>query len=60
MSENEKISIREQFKELAIYYKDYEEIKEALRSLHSNGEISDEQYNYCLEMWDIWLSQVKF
>lgn len=60
MGENEKRSIKQQFKDLAVYYKDYDEIKQSLRSLHSNGEISDEQYNYCLEMWDIWLSEITF
>lgn len=60
MGENEKLSIKEQFKDIAVHYKDYNEIKEVLRSLHSNGEISDGQYNYCLEMWDIWLSEIEF
>ena len=30
---------------------------QAMRSLHSNGSITDEQYNYCLKHWDEWLSE---
>ena len=38
-------------------YPDYEEMIQAMRSLHSNGSITDEQYNYCLKHWDEWLSE---
>ena len=38
-------------------YPDYEEMIQAMRSLHSNGSITDEQYNYCLKHWDECLSE---
>lgn len=31
---------------------DYNDIKEKVRNLHSNDEISDLQYDYILEHWD--------
>lgn len=38
-------------------YEDYYDIKEALRSMHSNDDISEEEYDKCLEHWDDLLSQ---
>ena len=38
-------------------YPDYEAMIQAMRSLDSNGDISNEQYNYCLAHWDEWLSE---
>lgn len=33
-------------------YEDCDEIIDSLRSLNSEGEITDEEYDYCLEHWD--------
>ena len=43
-------------------YEDCDEIIDSLRSLNSEGEITDEEYDYCLEHWDEilldWESQI--
>lgn len=43
-------------------YEDCDEIIDRLRSLNSEGEITDEEYDYCLEHWDEilldWESQI--
>ena len=33
-------------------YDNYDDIKDALRSLHTNDDVSDQEYNYCLQHWD--------
>ena len=33
-------------------YEDCDEIIDSLRSLNSEGAITDEEYDYCLEHWD--------
>lgn len=38
-------------------YKYYNDIKEALRSLNSEGAITDEEYDMALEWWDEWLKE---
>lgn len=40
------------FVEIARASEDAYEIKDGLRSLHSNDELSDEEYNYLLGEWD--------
>ena len=43
-------------------YEDCDEIIDCLRSLNSEEEITDEEYDYCLEHWDEilldWESQI--
>ena len=43
-------------------YEDCDEIIDSLRSLNSEREITDEEYDYCLEHWDEilldWESQI--
>ena len=43
-------------------YEDCDEIIDCLRSLNSEGEITDEEYDQCLEHWDEilldWESQI--
>lgn len=33
-------------------YEDCDDIIDALRSLNSEGEVSDQEYDQCLEHWD--------
>lgn len=40
------------FVEIARVSEDTYEIKDSLRSLNSNDELSDEEYNYLLGEWD--------
>ena len=40
------------FVEVARVSEDAYEIKDGLRSLNSNDELSDEEYNYLLGEWD--------
>ncbi len=43
-------------------YEEYDDIKDALRNLHSFGDVTDEEYNHCIEHWDEilldWESQI--
>lgn len=60
LSEEEKEEVREYFKDIVENieeYPNYEEMIQAMRSLDSNDAISHEQYNYCLENWNNWLSE---
>ena len=36
---------------------DYNDIKDSLRDMNSNDEITDIEYDYCLEHWDEILEQ---
>ena len=33
-------------------YEEYDDIKDALRDLNSYGEVTDDEYDQCLEYWD--------
>ena len=45
-------------------YEEYDDIKDKLRNLHTFGEVTDEEYDYCIRHWDEilldWESQVIF
>ena len=38
-------------------YEEYGDIKEALRSMNSFGEVSDLEYDTALDNWDNWLAE---
>ena len=46
------MNVKEYFKDLCEQFEDCEDIKEGLRSLHSQDLITDDEYNYVLENWD--------
>lgn len=49
--------IKEVMFDLFEEYKYYDGIKEALRSLNSEGDVTDEEYDMALECWDEWLKE---
>lgn len=49
--------IKEVMFDLFDAHPDYDSIKEDLRSLNSEGEVSDEEYDLALEFWDEWLRE---
>ena len=52
-----KEDLRQLFQYIASEYETYEEIKEGVRSLHSENVITDDEYNYILQEWDNMLEE---
>ena len=52
--------VKNYFKELNEKFTDYQDVKEGLRTLHSNGIISNSEYDYVLENWDDLLVELGF
>lgn len=60
LSEEEKEEVRDYFKDIVKNikeYPNYESMIAALRSLNTENIINDEQYDYCIDNWDIWLAE---